>query len=268
MNITLEKNAIVLKIEQNSVNLSVITYFIQNSFKDVKHFLNLIVISDGEDEWVRKRYLLKWAYKIYFKEYKSSNCISLKQLSQNSHLPIHVVKSDTNSVEKILSITVDHINSNNELRITCNQYDFLVVQKFKALFKDSMVSSVEKRIFTIKIKTKNDLNSLRSIISRKKISGTSVVFITHGLNFSKLTSKENISQEQAYINKLKKSYRILSITSSSTAKEIKNNYKKMLRKYHPDRVGNEGLELVELYTRRFQVIQEAYAFVKEYRQVA
>ena len=103
------------------------------------------------------------------------------------------------------------------------------------------------------------------LIVSKKISNILVKFVTNGLNFQRLEPEDNLD-EIAYKEKIKKSYKVLSITINSTKKEIKNNYKKMLRKYHPDRVYCENDEIVALYTRRFQVIQEAYALIKQHHK--
>lgn len=61
--------------------------------------------------------------------------------------------------------------------------------------------------------------------------------------------------------------KILSISNESTPSEMKQNYRNMLKKYHPDIVYNQNEELVKLYTRRFQIIQNAYDFVKEHHKV-
>jgi hypothetical protein len=263
MHIALQNKAIVIRVKNDSSNLTPMMHFINNSFKNVKHLSNTTVVIDAQDELIRKRYLLKWAYKIFSKNQEYRNTLSFKQLNAHQSLPIHIVKQNNKFIEKTIHITIEHINKNNELRIICNEQNPIIIDSFEKLFKNSIVFSIEKRIFKIKITTKHDLAILQSILSRKKISGVSVVFITHGLNFSKLNSQDIISQEQAYINKLRKSYKVLGVAHDSTYKEIKHNYKKMLRKYHPDKVCNQSIDTINLYTKRFQVIQEAYILVKE-----
>ena len=259
-----EQKAIVFRLNHDSTTLSAIMHYVRNSFKNVYYYTNHTIIFQGQDELIRKKYLLNWAYKIFYKNSDSSNTLVFEQLRNNLDLPIHIISTNSKSIEKTITINVDHINTDNELRIRCSEYHPVIINAFEKVFKDSIAFDIERKSFRIKIKTKNDLIILKNILSRKKIAGVSVVFITNGLNFSKLRAKEVISEEQAYKNKLQKSYKLLSVTEHSSSKQIKDNYRKMLRQYHPDRVYNQDVDTINLYTRRFQVIQEAYGLIKEH----
>jgi len=58
-------------------------------------------------------------------------------------------------------------------------------------------------------------------------------------------------------------YKILDISKSSSADEVKKAYRKMARKYHPDRVQHLGPEHVEGAKEKFQQVQEAYEKIKK-----
>lgn len=262
MDITLEKRSIVFKINHDSINLKPLLYFIENSFQNVKYFSNIAVIQAKSDELIKKRYLLKWAYKIFYNKNKPFSHLTYKELSEAIDLPIQIISTNNKSVTKTVRITIAHLGS-HELSITCNQYHSQIIQYLKVVFKKSIIETDELRTLKVKINTKSDLLLLKDVLLHKKISNIPVVFVSHGLNFDRL-----YSEELAFENKLKKSYKVLSISYNSSTKEIKSNYKKMLRKYHPDRVSTENNDVVQLFTRRFQVIQEAYDLVKEHHRVA
>ncbi len=262
MDVILDARAIIFKLKHDSNNLKPLMYFIEKNFQDVKHFSNFTVVLNEESRHIQKKYLLKWAHKVYCNRDNPLNPISLEQLIESLNLPIHVVIFGNNSIVHTATITIDHVTA-NELSVTTNQYYSQIFKYFRMFFKDSMITTAENKTFEIKIKTANDLILLKRVLSTKKISSISVNFVTHGLNLKRLHP-----EEVAYQEKLEKSYKILSVNYNSADKEIKNNYKKMLRKYHPDRVYSENHEIVALYTRRFQVIQEAYALIKEHHQVS
>ncbi|HIC09822.1 MAG TPA: J domain-containing protein [Campylobacterales bacterium] len=59
-------------------------------------------------------------------------------------------------------------------------------------------------------------------------------------------------------------YRVLELQYNASLKEVKANYRKLAKRYHPDRVHNKNQSIVELYTKKFQEIQTSYQFLKEY----
>jgi uncharacterized membrane protein YkvA (DUF1232 family) len=53
-------------------------------------------------------------------------------------------------------------------------------------------------------------------------------------------------------------YEVLGVAKGASADEIKNAYRKLANKYHPDKVNYLGDEFKELANKRFKEIQEAY----------
>ncbi|MBT3647764.1 MAG: DnaJ domain-containing protein [Flavobacteriales bacterium] len=53
-------------------------------------------------------------------------------------------------------------------------------------------------------------------------------------------------------------YRILEIEPGATQEEIKKAYRKMAKKYHPDRLGDVGDEVSSAAIEKFRQVQEAY----------
>jgi DnaJ like chaperone protein len=70
-----------------------------------------------------------------------------------------------------------------------------------------------------------------------------------------------------YIDDAEKYYSVLSCTSACTDEEIKKQYKKLAKDFHPDTIIAKGLpeEFVAFATKRFQDIQEAYEKIKKKR---
>jgi len=53
-------------------------------------------------------------------------------------------------------------------------------------------------------------------------------------------------------------YRVLGVPRSASPEEIKQAFKQLANKYHPDKVHHLGTEFKELAEKRFKEIQEAY----------
>ncbi len=58
-------------------------------------------------------------------------------------------------------------------------------------------------------------------------------------------------------------YKILEISKSATENEVKKAYRKMAKKYHPDKVSGLGEEHIKGAKEKFQNIQEAYEKIKK-----
>ena len=71
-----------------------------------------------------------------------------------------------------------------------------------------------------------------------------------------------------YFKKDDRYYRTLNCTLKSTNDEIKSSYKKLVKEYHPDMIISKGLpeEFVDVATKKFQEIQEAYTKVRQERR--
>lgn len=53
-------------------------------------------------------------------------------------------------------------------------------------------------------------------------------------------------------------YRILEIETTATNEEIKTAYRKMAKKYHPDKLGDVGEDVKKAGIEKFRLVQEAY----------
>ena len=70
-----------------------------------------------------------------------------------------------------------------------------------------------------------------------------------------------------YFDGLDKHYAILNCTSESSIDDIKRNYKKLVKEFHPDVIISKGLpeEFVEFASNRFREIQNSYEKIQKER---
>lgn len=66
-------------------------------------------------------------------------------------------------------------------------------------------------------------------------------------------------------NELKKSYEVLGVDMNATNEEVKNAYRKLVKKYHPDRYAQESAEAQAQAEEKFKEIQTAYDYIKASR---
>ena len=82
-----------------------------------------------------------------------------------------------------------------------------------------------------------------------------------------ISDAEYNSIKSRFIDDTDKYYKVLNCTSACTDEEIKKQYKKLAKDFHPDTIIAKGLpeEFVMFATKRFQDIQGAYEKIKKKR---
>ena len=66
-------------------------------------------------------------------------------------------------------------------------------------------------------------------------------------------------------NALAKAYAILGLQPNATAEEVKQAYRNMAKKYHPDRVITEDAAIKKGAEEKFKQVQEAYELICKYQ---
>ena len=66
-------------------------------------------------------------------------------------------------------------------------------------------------------------------------------------------------------NNISNSYTILGVDKNATDDEIKKAYRKIVKKYHPDRLTDVGEDVVQLAKEKFQTVQDAYGKIRKQR---
>ncbi len=73
-----------------------------------------------------------------------------------------------------------------------------------------------------------------------------------------ISEKDLLSLEAMYEVDTDRYYRILEIEPNANAQEIKAAYRKMAKKYHPDKLGDVGEDVKKAAEEKFRQVQQAY----------
>jgi DnaJ like chaperone protein len=84
--------------------------------------------------------------------------------------------------------------------------------------------------------------------------------------YLRISSRDYESIKAMFYNSSDNAYKILEITKAATVTEIKAAYRKMAKKYHPDKVIHLGKEHREGAEEKFRRVQEAYEQLQKERK--
>lgn len=80
-----------------------------------------------------------------------------------------------------------------------------------------------------------------------------------------ISSRDYGSIKAMFYNSSENAYKILEITKSATDEDVKKAYRKMAKKYHPDRVIHLGKEHQKGAEEKFRQVQSAYELIQKER---
>jgi DnaJ like chaperone protein len=82
-----------------------------------------------------------------------------------------------------------------------------------------------------------------------------------------ISDKQFEDIKAVYFKDFDKDYKVLNCTPDSSNEEIKSNYKKLVKEFHPDTIISKGLpeEFIEFASKRFQEIHESYNKIRRER---
>ena len=84
--------------------------------------------------------------------------------------------------------------------------------------------------------------------------------------YLRISSRDYESIKAMFYNSSDNAYKILEITKAASVTEIKAAYRKMAKKYHPDKVIHLGKEHREGAEEKFRRVQEAYEQLQKERK--
>jgi hypothetical protein len=212
-------------------------YFIRRRNGEVygsidKTLLKIIIIF-CKDLKIKKEEISYYVLNL-FKSYNSDHTKTLFKtyFSQNNDLKINSVKLINTSIEA---------------------KEFLMISLFEIASKDRLLSIEEERL----------IGYIGAYMRFPKVTYQKIKqsYVKSGLK------EERKLIEEEYRKKLTESflpynaYKILGVTPNITKDQLKKIYRKLAKKYHPDKYHGQGQKIIDKAEEKFQKITEAYEII-------
>jgi len=99
------------------------------------------------------------------------------------------------------------------------------------------------------------------------VSETEVEEIRKIANYLYISDSDFESIKAMFYSSSNSAYKILEIEKTASESEIKTAYRKMVKKYHPDKLKGLGEEHLKGAQEKFQQIQDAYELIKKEKNI-
>lgn len=274
MTVTLHAKEIRISVEEGTLNHLIVKNFVQKYFSNVLTLSGSMVIFHNEAERSQKRYFFQWLYAAYRKKRQDLSPAFLKTLQSAATFPIRVRVQGKRKPVQAIAVKVRVMRPGFfELAVTpANGYAPLF---FKQRLTPWFSRTIEAGTMEIRA-CEASLTVLTELLARKQILAQPVSFSydAGALNrliaqFQAQKTQEEQQKRRSYHlvfeedGRLQKSYRLLGCKAGDAPEIIKQRYRELARKYHPDRAYTLGEAAVAEYTRRFHAISEAYEVLIE-----
>jgi len=261
----------VFEIEINE-NIDVVIdsrYRLKGFIEFVRLSFNKLEIRDNEyfiyfdSKNVKKhKLLLQTLINMYRKTHKNDNTISKRiALNYRKNVKITIKKYNLSSSD-ILNIEIKKISS-KEFSIEFSKFIKPVYNYIKGLFLFHILEMYERKLI---ISFNENTKELVYELSKKNsIMGYKVNFIMDESEFK--FSHRNFSVEgsiKEYLAKIRNALELFGVNSITQFDEIKKEYKRLAKKYHPDLHRNKPELIQKIYNKKFMKIKESYELLEEY----
>lgn len=269
MRVELFERYIQINIQKRSYLLQRALKFAQRHFEERYQLSNSILILD-DGEQLKKEYFLNWAYHMGMQSQSLQGDPPLQTILCYSHLPIRIKAIDHEGMLERVQVSMRFLQYSRVL-LCMSKPSKLVRRYLFNYFGDSLVGYGQREIY-LDATSQDFWERLLALLAQRVIHNTVLDFDyesfkpSEGIggsvpeNFSYLTREEQL---------LRQSLKVLSCKIGDDWNTIKNRYLELAKEFHPDNVYGQDFGVVEGYTERFRVIQEAYERVKNnFRRIA
>lgn len=291
MNVTLLQNYIQITVEEDNEFLHKALAYAEKYFsKSYRLSRTVLILDDGER--FKKDYLVNWAYHAFGQDEKHQKIHNLldnldnppiempdneeyntqsspeeplqdlKYLLDFTYLPIRIKIVNKNSLIERVRIALRILNG-KRVMLKMDKANNVARRYIANIFEDYYVGCDRNEIYLDSTKS-YFWESIMNLISFKVVHNVILDF-----DYDSFVNRGGLGKfESSFLTEeermLRGCYMTLECHYQDDFEQVKKNYLKLAKEYHPDNVFGQEEHIVESYNDRFRNIQEAYEKIKNY----
>ena len=267
MQISYSREMIAITVQEDSKTFYFLQNLVEKNFSKKIGRKEKVIVFKQADEKIQRKYFLKLISKIYKRKSGNSKKEDLEKIKNSYSKNIKLSLLKANQITQRINIKVK-VEDNYVILLHFGTNFSILITYLKNYFKNHLISYRSKtRVMTIYPSSNRTIELLENLLSQKELLGS---FVNFEYNKSEIDeyravlNEKNIRKNRyfALFNLLEDYYNILGCQKADTFKTIRENYLKLVKQYHPDRLEMSEISLSSHYSKKFQEIQYAYEMLK------
>jgi len=253
MQILLGTHETIVRINSKSISIDYIQHFISTHFKSRTIQNNTIKIPASKENTYHRTFLLKWIYSLYSK--KNGSLPELKEsLLKRYYKSIKIVLP-----KKIVHTLKYKIINNETIQLSITPQNSTIAYAVKTFLQVKI--NILPTYLQITLPLKEDKERLKAFLALNNIINVPHKHIYNKIEMDKFLNEFKQKKVVKQTTPIDNAYIVLGVTPNDDIRSIKKQYRHLAKKLHPDTTLTEDKKLIELHTKKFQELLEAYEIV-------
>jgi DnaJ-domain-containing protein 1 len=148
--------------------------------------------------------------------------------------------------------------SHDRVKLTLLTPNRWVIRYLKQQLASLVTSSTHEHLF-IDVRTQQAKARLEKTLNRRDVLHFTINYQYDDMFMSRLYGNyRGWGHGNDAIDRMIRYHAIFEIPMGSSPEDLKKRYRMLAKRYHPDRVQNKSPKIINKYTEKFQLLQEAY----------
>jgi hypothetical protein len=264
MKVVLQNNMIIIRTGFKTMNLEWMLEYLTIKDQQILFLPKAVLIFNSTHLEGEKDHFLKSLAHYYAEKEEQDEAFFLKALLKSSKYPVRI---ELDHLEEPESVTVE-LYAHDSNTVTASVYkhnswimSFLRSQMSRYVTYESDMS-IDLDVSDIKAKSR-----LEKALNKRHLLHYMIQYRYDTRFMQRLYADfadfgfEN-DEHHEQIDEMLHYFTVLECPVGASQDALKKSYKKLVKVYHPDRVHCESEEMVNHYTQKFQLLQEAYTALR------
>ncbi|GAD18808.1 J domain-containing protein [Helicobacter fennelliae] len=211
---------------------------------------SLLILDDGER--FKKDYLINWTYHATL---QSTDGVDLEEILKHSYLPIRIKIISPNDMLKKVKVHI-HLSNLGQVILRLDEDNRVAKRYIRTIFGNKIVYEMENEFCINGVGYSQSMwEDLMELVSSRIIHNVALEF-----EYQKPESSDSFLTREEYL--LRKSYSELNAKYNDDFENIKKQYLKLAKLFHPDNAHGKDEYTIQVYQDRFNKISQAYQMIK------